>query len=259
ARPTRNHSTLLPRGRDWTVVPYPMIDWSVPPQNTPCHSTRETPGRAAVITRSSAASEPSGSFAAMNSSTDWSVGRIEGESVMGPTYARALMTSAVRGRTLRMGAMDAETPPALTRPLRTDRLTLRPATRADADATWAYRRLDGVSRWLTSRPDDAEEYREHFADPARLAVTAVIQLGHDPAGPVIGDLMLRREDAWGQREVEDQAVGTQAEIGWSLHPPHTGHGYATEAVRELLRVAFEDHGLRRVVANCFYDNEPSWR
>src|SRR5690606_38899718 len=182
-----------------------------------------------------------------------------GESVMGPTYARALMTSAVRGRTPRMGAMDAETPPALTRPLRTDRLTLRPATRADADATWAYRRLDGVSRWLTSRPDDAEEYREHFADPARLAVTAVIQLGHDPAGPVIGDLMLRREDAWGQREVEDQAVGTQAEIGWSLHPPHTGHGYATEAVRELLRVAFEDHGLRRVVANCFYDNEPSWR
>lgn len=155
--------------------------------------------------------------------------------------------------------MDAETPPALTRPLRTDRLTLRPATRADADATWAYRRLDGVSRWLTSRPDDAEEYREHFADPARLAVTAVIQLGHDPAGPVIGDLMLRREDAWGQREVEDQAVGTRAEIGWSLHPAHTGHGYATEAVRELLRVAFEDHGLRRVVANCFYDNEPSWR
>lgn len=155
--------------------------------------------------------------------------------------------------------MDAETPPALTRPLRTERLTLRPATRADADATWAYRRLDGVSRWLTSRPDDAEEYREHFADPARLAVTAVIQLGHDPAGPVIGDLMLRREDAWGQREVEDQAVGTQAEIGWSLHPAHTGHGYATEAVRALLRVAFEDHGLRRVVANCFYDNEPSWR
>jgi len=87
----------------------------------------------------------------------------------------------------------------------------------------------------------------------------VIQLGHEPTAPVIGDLMLRREDGWGQVEVEDQAAGTQAEVGYALAPDRTGHGYATEAVRELLRVAFEDHGLRRVVANCFADNEQSWR
>lgn len=159
----------------------------------------------------------------------------------------------------RMGTVNSQTAPALDGPLRTERLTLRPATADDADATWAYRRLDEVNEWLTSRPVDLDEYREHFADPGRLAVTAVIQLGHEPAGPVIGDLMLRREDAWGQREVEEQAAGTEAEVGWSLHPAHTGRGYATEAVRELLRVAFEDHGLRRVVANCFYDNVPSWR
>ena len=47
--------------------------------------------------------------------------------------------------------------------------------------------------------------------------------------------------------------------GWVLHPAYAGHGLATEAVAELLRACFEDLGLRRVVAQCFADNEASWR
>ena len=57
----------------------------------------------------------------------------------------------------------------------------------------------------------------------------------------------------------DRARGVQAEIGWVLAPGHEGSGYATEAVRELLRICFEDLGLRRVFAQCFADNVPSWR
>ena len=38
---------------------------------------------------------------------------------------------------------------ALTWPVRTGRLTLRPATRDDLEATWRFRRLDDVSRWVT--------------------------------------------------------------------------------------------------------------
>ena len=71
--------------------------------------------------------------------------------------------------------------------------------------------------------------------------------------------MLRREDAWAQRDVTDRARNTQAELGWVLDPAHAGHGYATEAVRELIRHCFEDLGVHRVVANSFLDNEPSWR
>ena len=48
-------------------------------------------------------------------------------------------------------------------------------------------------------------------------------------------------------------------VGWVLDPTFTGHGYATEAVRELLRHCFEDLGVRRVVANCFLDNADSLR
>jgi RimJ/RimL family protein N-acetyltransferase len=98
-----------------------------------------------------------------------------------------------------------------------------------------------------------------FSAPSRLAATVIVALGHDPAAPIIGDFMLRREDAWAQLEVADQARGAQAELGFVLDPAHTGHGYATEAVRELLRYCFQDVGLRRVTANCFLENDASWR
>jgi len=149
--------------------------------------------------------------------------------------------------------------PVLDRPLHTARLTLRPATADDADPTWPYRRLESVNEWLTGCPVDRDGYRELFSEPARLATTVIVTLGSDGAGPVIGDFMLRREDAWAQLDVADQARDTQAELGWVLDPRHAGHGYATEAVRELLRHSFEDLGLRRVTASCFLDNETSWR
>jgi RimJ/RimL family protein N-acetyltransferase len=146
--------------------------------------------------------------------------------------------------------------PVPERVLHTERLILRPASAADADATWSYRRLESVNQWLTGTPDDIDAYHELFSEPARLATTVIVTLGD---GVIIGDFMLRREDAWAQREVADRARGTQAELGWVLDPAHTGKGYATEAVRELLRHCFADLGVRRVSANCFLDNDTSWR
>ena len=63
---------------------------------------------------------------------------------------------------------------------------------------------------------------------------------------LIGDLMVKIEDAWAPAEAVSQARGVQAELGWALRPEDTGHGYATEAVEAALRVCFEDLGLRRV-------------
>ncbi len=145
------------------------------------------------------------------------------------------------------------------RPLQTERLTLRPATTDDAEVTWRYRRLPSVNQWITGSPADLDGYRRHFSEPARLAATVIVTLGHAVAAPVIGDLMLRREDAWAQLDVAEQARNTQAELGWVIDPAHTGHGYATEGVRELLRYCFQDLGVRRVTANCFLDNDTSWR
>jgi RimJ/RimL family protein N-acetyltransferase len=140
-------------------------------------------------------------------------------------------------------------------PVHTERLTIRPATADDVDATWAIRRLPEVANWITSAPADRASYATAFVDPERLAKTLVIELD----GVLIGDLMLAVEDAWGQTEVAEQARNVQAELGWVLAPEHAGRGYATEAVLELVRLCFEELGLRRVLAQCFADNDASWR
>jgi RimJ/RimL family protein N-acetyltransferase len=148
--------------------------------------------------------------------------------------------------------------PALSRvswPQVTDRLALRPARPEDADATWAFRHQQEVSRWLTELPTSRADYRAAFEQPDRLSTTLIIDLD----GKVIGDLMLRVEDAWAQAEVAERGTAMQAELGWVLNPDHTGQGYATEAVRELVRICFEVLRVHRVVATCFADNDPSWR
>lgn len=140
-------------------------------------------------------------------------------------------------------------------PIRTRRLVLRPAVADDLEATWAIRQLQSVTRWLTRAPRTLAEYRAHFTDPESLAKSLIIDLD----GAVIGDLMVAVGDAWSQAEVADRARGVQADLGWAIHPDAGGRGLATEAVREVLRICFEDLRLRRVTAECFVANEASWR
>jgi RimJ/RimL family protein N-acetyltransferase len=51
----------------------------------------------------------------------------------------------------------------------------------------------------------------------------------------------------------------QGEVGWSLHPDAGGHGFATEAAREMLRLGFDEWGLHRIVAGCNSRNTASLR
>jgi RimJ/RimL family protein N-acetyltransferase len=140
-------------------------------------------------------------------------------------------------------------------PVRTARLSIRPATPDDVDATWAFRQVPSVSEWLTQLVADRDEYAELFLAADRLTSTLVIEMD----GEIVGDLMLRIGDAWAQAEIAERARATQAELGWTVAPAYAGRGIATEAVSELLRICFEDLGLRRVTALCFADNVPSWK
>jgi len=144
---------------------------------------------------------------------------------------------------------------ALTWPKHTERLSIRPVTPDDFKALWQIRRQDSVGRWMTSTSSDWDRFVELMSDADRMAKTLVMER----EGVVIGDLMLAPEDAWAQTEVAERAKEVQAEIGWCLDPAEEGNGYATEGVREVIRIAFEELGLRRVIAHCFADNEPSWR
>ena len=49
------------------------------------------------------------------------------------------------------------------------------------------------------------------------------------------------------------------EVGWRMARAHWGHGFATEAAREALRLGFTDAGLAEVVSFTAVGNERSWR
>ena len=138
------------------------------------------------------------------------------------------------------GRADAPVP---RRTLHTARLALRPATVDDAEPTGRYRRFGTVGEWLNERRGRARRYRD---DVRRSRPSRDHRDRHPrPRRGVPPNRRLQRavEDAWAQREVADRARDAQAELGWVLDPAHTGNGYATEAVRELLRHCFE--GPRR--------------
>ncbi|HEY2166811.1 MAG TPA: GNAT family protein [Jatrophihabitantaceae bacterium] len=138
-------------------------------------------------------------------------------------------------------------------PLRTDRLVLRPFEPDDAEAIAAYQGLVDVCRYIPYSPRSVADVRQRLdsgAWPSTIAAEGdAITLGVTLAatGSLIGDVMLR----WASSE---HATG---EIGYVLHPAHTGHGYATEAVRALLPLAFDDMGLHRLFARLDARNSAS--
>ncbi len=138
-------------------------------------------------------------------------------------------------------------------PVTTERLSLRPAEQRDAEPTFAFRTRPEIAQWLTNHPQDLSAWESGFEE--RADRTLVVEKD----GVVIGDLYLHVHDPWSQAEVREQAAGTVVEIGYVFDPAYAGQGYATEAVREELRICFEDLGVRRVIAQCFADNVASWR
>ena len=137
-------------------------------------------------------------------------------------------------------------------PLRSARLSVRPATAEDVDATWRYRRLPAVTEWLPRVADTLEAYAAAFVESPRLARTLVVE----QENTVVGDLYLHLQDAWAQAEVADVGASTVAEIGYVLSPEFGGRGLATESV---IDACFTELGVHRVTAGCFADNAASWR
>lgn len=143
----------------------------------------------------------------------------------------------------------------LTAPIATDRLALRAFTPADFDPVFAMQSDVEVARYLEWGPRTRDEVAESLA--MKMAATAIEREGDHlslavmlpDTGELVGDVVLGFVSAEHRR----------GEIGFIVHPDHGGQGYTTEASEVLLRIAFEELGLRRVIGQVESRNVASIR
>ena len=128
-----------------------------------------------------------------------------------------------------------------------ERLLLRPWELHDAEAfidAWADESFASLLLTGTMNPAEVREVIRRRLGPGDGHFVSLV-VEHD--GEVVGNSILIL-----------QGTGlSEGEIGWTTIPRHAGKGYATEAAREVLRLAFEHYGLRRVVANLDARNDRS--
>lgn len=142
-----------------------------------------------------------------------------------------------------------------TYPIRLERLVLRPFVQSDFDAVYDMQSRPELVRFLMWDVMDREGVATFLERRVRqTAIEAednaiVLAATIPPSDRPIGEFMLRLTSV----------PHRQGEIGWLLHSDAQGHGYATEAARELLRLGFEELGLHRISADADPRNAASLR
>lgn len=147
--------------------------------------------------------------------------------------------------------MELPLAPAL--PLRTPRLVLRQFDPADLEPLLTFHGDPQAVRYVPYPPRD----RAAVAEVLRRKVTGtelrqegdLVELAATlrEDGTLVGDLLLAL------RSLEHETL----EVGYIFSPAYGGQGYATEAVRAMMDLAFGGFGARRVVARVDARNGPS--
>lgn len=140
-------------------------------------------------------------------------------------------------------------PPSL--PLKTGRLTLRKHRSSDAGWLSDVYGDAAFSRYLLHEPwslaDTQRELRIRMDQTDLDASARAIALVIEHEGTPVGDVSLTYTDP--ARRV--------AEIGWAIAPSAAGRGFAAEAARAMLALAFEHYRAHRVVAQMDARNTAS--
>jgi RimJ/RimL family protein N-acetyltransferase len=141
--------------------------------------------------------------------------------------------------------------------LETDRMLLRRFTEADAGPLAALYGDPRVMRFITTEPPSSAEVTakilpEYLQEYHELAdgLGSFAAIGKE-TGQMAGRFSLKPTASYGL------TGGT--ELGYRLYPAFWGRGLATEGARALIRLAFEQLHLDRVVATMMADNTGSWR
>ncbi len=124
----------------------------------------------------------------------------------------------------------------------TERLVLRALRADDAEAMLAYRSDPEVMRYQSWEPQSIDDVRAFIAsvvspaEPYAPGTWRQLAITIRATGELIGDCGVHVP----ANEPE------QAEFGMTLAPAFQGRGYAAEAIRALLRLAFDTLGKHRV-------------
>jgi RimJ/RimL family protein N-acetyltransferase len=140
-------------------------------------------------------------------------------------------------------------------PLTTERLLLRSFVEEDFDGLYDIQSRPEVTqylRWDARTPEQTREMLDRRVTQTIIAGAGdnlAIAVEHRESGALIADFNLDLIDAELRR----------AEIGFAMNPAHAGNGYATEAGRAVLRLAFEYYRFHRVIGVCNGRNTASMR
>jgi len=136
--------------------------------------------------------------------------------------------------------------------LATERLLLRERSLADTDACLAMDRDPEVTRFVDGPWSDPAAHQAFVETRTRgpyadgLGYWTILER---PEQRFIGWVLLIPRDA----------EGPKIEIGWRLRRAAWGHGYATEAAKDVLRHGFTTLGLEEIVADIDPANAASRR
>ncbi len=136
--------------------------------------------------------------------------------------------------------------------LDTERLLLRPATEGDVSFV-----LTLFSRSETNRFSAYGDISS--PEEARRLFDAFIRPGGDTHFRLIADLRRTGEPVGTIGLYAYSELNRRAELGYDFLREHWGKGLTTEAVREVLRYAFEELKLNRVEATTDSENAASMR
>lgn len=137
--------------------------------------------------------------------------------------------------------------------LKTDRLILRPWRESDAESLYEYAKNPAVgpaAGWPvhTSVENSKQIIKDVLSSDETYAVTLK---DNDTAIGSVG-LLIGDKSNLG-------IVAGEAEIGYWIGEPFWGQGLIPEAVRELMRYAFDDLGMTTLWCGYFNGNEKSKR
>ena len=134
------------------------------------------------------------------------------------------------------------------RSLETDRLILRRIKKQDAEGMYAYAKNPEVSKYLTWSSHESLAYTRGYIRflqrKYRSGEFFDWGLEEKATGKFIGTC------GYSVFDPENRKV----EIGYVLNPEHQGKGYATEAVKEIIRYATEELEVHRIEARIIDGN-----